>query len=105
MTDRYESPLATRYASEFMLRQFSQEKRIETWRRLWVALARAQHDLGLPVGAEQVEELGAHVFPIDFEAAARKEREIRHDVMAHIYAYGLNCPKADRKSTRLNSSH
>lgn len=94
MTDRYESPLATRYASQFMLRQFSQEKRIETWRRLWVALARAQHELGLPVSAEQVEELERNVFPIDFEAAAQKEREIRHDVMAHIYAYGLSCPKA-----------
>lgn len=94
MTERYETPLATRYASEFMLRQFSQEERIKTWRKLWVALARAQHELGLPVSAEQVKELEEHIEPIDFEAAARKEREIRHDVMAHIYAYGLNCPKA-----------
>jgi len=94
MTDQYESPLSTRYASRFMLRQFSQEKRIETWRRLWVELARAEHELGLPVSAEQVAELEAHVLPINFEDAARKEREIRHDVMAHIYAYGLQCPKA-----------
>lgn len=94
MTDRYESPLASRYASQFMLRQFSQEKRVETWRRLWVALARAQHQLGLPVSEEQVRELEEHVLPVDFDAAARKEREIRHDVMAHIYAYGLSCPTA-----------
>lgn len=94
MTDIYESPLATRYASQFMLKQFSQEKRVETWRRLWTALARAQHDLGLPVSEEQVEELENHILPIDFEAAAEKEREIRHDVMAHIFAYGLSCPKA-----------
>ncbi len=94
MTDSYESPLASRYASRFMLRQFSQEKRVETWRRLWVELARAECELGLPVTAEQVEELEKNLLPIDFEAAARKEREIRHDVMAHIYAYGLNCPGA-----------
>lgn len=94
MTETYESPLASRYASRFMLRQFSQEKRVETWRRLWVELARAEHELGLPVTAEQVEELEENILPIDFEAAAEKEREIRHDVMAHIYAYGLNCPKA-----------
>ena len=94
MTDQYESPLASRYASRFMLRQFSADKRIETWRRLWVALARAEHRLGLPVTAEQVEELAAHIHPIDFQAAAEKEKEIRHDVMAHIYAYGLQCPTA-----------
>ncbi len=94
MTEQYESPLASRYASQFMLRQFSAEKRIETWRQLWVALARAEHRLGLPVTAEQVAELAAHVHPIDFAAAAEKEKEIRHDVMAHIYAYGLQCPRA-----------
>ena len=94
MTDRYESPLASRYASEFMLRQFSAEKRIETWRQLWVALARAEHNLGLPISQEQVDELAANIHPIDFDAANAKEKEIRHDVMAHIYAYGLNCPKA-----------
>lgn len=94
MTDRYESPLSSRYASQFMLRQFSAEKRIETWRRLWIALARAEHNLGLPVTQEQVDELVKGIAPIDFEAAAAKEAEIRHDVMAHIYAYGLNCPLA-----------
>lgn len=94
MTDRYESPLASRYASQFMLRQFSAEKRIETWRQLWVALARAEHKLGLPISQAQVDELEANLLPIDFDAANAKEQEIRHDVMAHIYAYGLNCPNA-----------
>ena len=92
--DRYESPLASRYASGFMLHLFSQETRIRTWRRLWVALARAEHKLGLPVTAEQVAELEAHVADIDFDAAARREREVRHDVMAHVYAYGLAAPSA-----------
>ena len=92
--DRYESPLASRYASEFMLRLFSQETRIETWRKLWVALARAEHNLGLPITAEQVAELEAHVTDIDFDAAAAREKEVRHDVMAHVYAYGLAAPSA-----------
>ena len=92
--DRYESPLASRYASDFMLHLFSQETRIQTWRRLWVALARAEHELGRPVTAEQVAELAAHVTDIDFDAAARREREVRHDVMAHVYAYGLAAPSA-----------
>ena len=94
MTDRYESPLSTRYASDYMLRLFSAETRIRTWRALWVSLARAEHRLGLPVTREQVEELEAHVNDIDFEAAAAREREVRHDVMAHVYAYGLAAPKA-----------
>ena len=94
MYDRYESPLSSRYASNYMLHLFSAEKRIETWRRLWVELARAEHKLGLPVTEAQVEELEAHLLPIDFEAAAAREKETRHDVMAHIYAYGLNCPNA-----------
>jgi len=92
--DRYESPLASRYASEFMLRLFSQETRIQTWRRLWVALARAEHDLGLPVTQAQVDELAAHVEDIDFELAAQREKEVRHDVMAHVYAYGKAAPGA-----------
>jgi adenylosuccinate lyase len=77
-----------------MLRLFSQRERIETWRRLWVALARAEHQLGLPVTREQVEELAAHVSDIDFDLAARREREVRHDVMAHVYAYGAAAPGA-----------
>ena len=92
--DRYESPLASRYASEYMLHLFSQEMRIQTWRRLWTELARAEHELGLPVTAEQVAELETHIGDIDFELAARREREVRHDVMAHVYAFGKAAPGA-----------
>ena len=94
MTDRYESPLSSRYASDEMLSLFSAETRIRTWRRLWVALARAEHRLGLPVTAEQVAELEANVANIDFAAAEAREKEVRHDVMAHVYAYGLAAPSA-----------
>ena len=92
--DRYESPLSSRYASEFMLNLFSADTRIQTWRRLWVALARAEHNLGLPVTAEQVAELEAHITDIDYECAAQREKEVRHDVMAHVYAYGKAAPSA-----------
>ncbi|MBQ6207818.1 MAG: adenylosuccinate lyase [Oscillospiraceae bacterium] len=92
--DRYESPLSSRYASAFMLELFSHRRRIETWRRLWVALARAESRLGLPVTPEQVAELEAHVSDIDFALAAEREKEVRHDVMAHIYAYGKVAPSA-----------
>ena len=94
MTDRYESPLSSRYASQYMLNLFSAETRIRTWRKLWVSLAKAEHTLGLPVTQEQVDELEAQLDNIDFEAAAAREREVRHDVMAHVYAYGLVAPKA-----------
>ena len=94
MNERYESPLASRYASAFMLELFSAQKRAETWRRLWAALARAEHELGLPITAEQVEALEAHITDIDFACAARREKEVRHDVMAHIYAYGQAAPAA-----------
>ena len=94
MTDQYESPLSSRYASEYMLRLFSMRKRIETWRRLWVSLAKAEHELGLPVSASQVAELEAHVEDIDFQVAAQREKEVRHDVMAHVYAYGKVAPSA-----------
>ena len=94
MNDRYESPLASRYASEFMTALFSPRKRVETWRRLWVALARAEHELGLPVSKEQVAELEAHVSDIDFAYAAEREKEVRHDVMAHIAAFGKAAPSA-----------
>ena len=90
----YESPLSGRYASEKMKRLFSPDARFETWRRLWVELARAQHELGLPVTAEQVAELEANVSPIDYEIAERREREVRHDVMAHVYAFGEAAPGA-----------
>ena len=94
MAPRYESPLCSRYASAYMLELFSAETRIKTWRRLWVSLAKAEHALGLPVTQEQVDELAAHVADIDFAAAAAREKEVRHDVMAHVYAYGLVAPKA-----------
>ena len=94
MTDKYESPLSSRYASDYMLRLFSMDKRIQTWRRLWVALARAQHELGLPVSAEQVQELEAHIEDIDYACASAREKEVRHDVMAHVYAYGKAAPGA-----------
>ena len=77
-----------------MLHLFSPDMRYETWRRLWVALARAEHNLGLPVTQAQVDELAAHVSPIDYDVVAAREKEVRHDVMAHIYAYGLDAPGA-----------
>mgnify|MGYP000300055432 CR=1 FL=1 len=94
MKPTYESPLASRYASKTMLHLFSPDMRYETWRRLWVALARAEHTLGLPVTQQQVDELAAHVSPINYDAVAKREKEVRHDVMAHIYAYGLDAPGA-----------
>ena len=90
----YESPFCTRYASKEMQYLFSADKKFTTWRRLWVALARAEHELGLNVTAEQVAELEAHIYDIDYEAAEKRERECRHDVMSHVYAYGLACPNA-----------
>lgn len=90
----YESPLSSRYASDKMQYIFSPDKKFSTWRRLWVALARAEMELGLPVTQEQVDELEAHIADIDYDMAAKKERELRHDVMAHIHTYGALCPKA-----------
>ena len=90
----YHSPLASRYAADYMLRLFSDDSRYQTWRRLWTALARAQHQLGLPITAEQVAELEAHITDIDYDVAAAREREVRHDVMAHVYAYGKAAPSA-----------
>ncbi|MBM3213525.1 adenylosuccinate lyase, partial [Candidatus Poribacteria bacterium] len=96
MTDRsrYESPLTDRYASAEMSELFSAHFRAVTYRKLWVALAEAERELGLPITEAQVAELRANVEPIDFDFIARKEREIRHDVMAHIHAYGELCPQA-----------
>ena len=94
MTDKYESPLSSRYASDYILALFSQRRRIETWRRLWVSLARAESKLGLPVTPEQVNELKAHVADIDFDIADAREKEVRHDVMAHVYAFGKAAPGA-----------
>ena len=94
MTEKYESPLSSRYASEYMLKLFSMDTRIQTWRKLWVSLARAEMELGLPVTAEQVAQLEAHITDIDYECAAAREKEVRHDVMAHVYAYGKAAPEA-----------
>ena len=93
-TNAYESPLSSRYASDEMLYLFSADKKFSTWRRLWVALARAEMELGLPVTQEQVDELEAHITDIDYEKAAQWERKLRHDVMAHVHTYGELCPKA-----------
>ena len=93
-TNSYESPFCTRYASEEMQYIFSADKKFTTWRRLWVALARAEMKLGLPVTQEQVDELEKNIENIDYETAAAREKEVRHDVMAHVYTYGKACPKA-----------
>ena len=94
MTDKYESPLSSRYASDYMLHLFSQQKRIEVWRKLWISLAKAEHSLGLPITEKQIEELEAHIMDIDFACAAAREKEVRHDVMAHVYTYGKAAPSA-----------
>ena len=90
----YESPLSSRYASDEMLHLFSPDKKFSTWRRLWVALARAEMELGLHVSPEQVAELEAHLDDIDYDKAAAYEKKLRHDVMAHVHTYGDACPKA-----------
>ena len=93
-TNLYESPLSSRYASREMLYLFSPDKKFTTWRRLWIALARAEMKLGLPITQAQIDEMEQHKDEIDYEAAARYERQLRHDVMAHIHAYGDLCPTA-----------
>ncbi|CDE29820.1 MAG: adenylosuccinate lyase [Ruminococcus sp.] len=93
-TKSYESPFCTRYASEEMQYVFSADKKFSTWRRLWVALARAEMNLGLPVTKEQVEELEANIDNIDYDVAEAREKVVRHDVMSHVYAYGQVCPHA-----------
>ncbi len=94
MKDTYESPLASRYASREMLYIFSPDKKFTTWRRLWIALARAEMELGLPITQGQIDELEREKDNIDYDLAAQKEKELRHDVMAHIHAYGALCPNA-----------
>jgi adenylosuccinate lyase len=92
--DRFESPLETRYASAEMSVLWSAQRKHSTWRQLWVWLAEAEAELGLPITQKQIEELRAHIHDIDFAAADRYERELRHDVMAHVHAYGDQCPAA-----------
>ena len=92
--DTYISPLSTRYASSEMQHIFSDNFKFRTWRRLWIALARAENALGLDVTAEQIAELEEHKDDINYEVAQEREKLVRHDVMSHVYAYGLQCPKA-----------
>ena len=94
MTNSYVSPLSTRYASEYMLKLFSSDTRYRTWRRLWVSLAKEEMALGLPITQDQVDELAAHIEDIDYDVVRRREKEVRHDVMAHVYAYGKVAPGA-----------
>ncbi len=94
MTDKYESPLASRYASDFMLGLFSADTRYQTWRRLWAALAKEERALGLPITEGQVRELEEHITDIDYACVRAREKEVRHDVMAHVYAYGKAAPSA-----------
>lgn len=92
--DTYTSPLSERYASREMQYIFSPEKKFRTWRRLWVALAETEKELGLDITQEQIDELKAHQDDINFEVAKEREKVVRHDVMSHVYAYGVQCPKA-----------
>lgn len=93
-TDKYVSPLSQRYASKEMQYIFSPDKKFRTWRRLWIALAETEKELGLNITDEQIAELKAHATDINYEVAAEQEKKVRHDVMAHVYAYGVQCPKA-----------
>ena len=92
--DRYQSPLSERYASKEMQYIFSPDKKFRTWRRLWIALAETEKELGLPITDEQIEELKAHADDINYDVAKEREKIVRHDVMSHVYAYGQQCPKA-----------
>lgn len=93
-SDRYQSPLSERYASKEMQYIFSPDKKFRTWRRLWIALAETEKELGLPITDEQIEELKAHADDINYDVAKEREKIVRHDVMSHVYAYGQQCPKA-----------
>ena len=94
MTNKYESPLSSRYASQYMLKLFSSDTRYQTWRKLWVALAKAEMNLGLLVTKDQVAEMEAHIEDIDYSVVQQREKEVRHDVMAHVYAFGKAAPSA-----------
>ena len=93
--DKYMSPFSTRYASPEMQAVFSDNFKFRTWRRLWIALARAEKELGLPITDAQIAELEAHADDINYDVAEAREREVRHDVMSHVYAYGKQCPSAE----------
>ena len=93
-TREYQNPLVNRYASEEMSYIFSDDFKFSTWRKLWIALAEAQMELGLPISQDQIDEMRLHINDINYDEAIKKEKETRHDVMSHVYAYGLQCPKA-----------
>lgn len=93
-TDRYQTPLGERYASKEMQYIFSPDKKFRTWRKLWIALAETEHELGLDITQEQIDELKAHAEDINYDVAKEREKLVRHDVMSHVYAYGVQCPKA-----------
>ena len=93
-TDRYQSPLSGRYASKEMQYIFSPDMKFRTWRKLWIALAETEKELGLNITQEQIDELKAHADDINYDVAKAREKEVRHDVMSHVYAYGVQCPKA-----------
>ena len=93
-TDRYQTPLGERYASKEMQYIFSPDKKFRTWRKLWIALAETEHELGLDITQEQIDELKAHAEGINYDVAKEREKLVRHDVMSHVYAYGVQCPKA-----------
>ena len=92
--DTYESPLSARYASKEMKYIFSPDKKFRTWRKLWIALAESEKELGLPITQEQIDELKAHAEDINYDVAQEREKIVRHDVMSHVYAYGVQCPNA-----------
>ncbi len=92
--DTYESPLSSRYAGKEMKYIFSPDKKFKTWRKLWIALAESEMELGLPITQAQIDELKAHADDINYEVAQAREKEVRHDVMSHVYAYGVQCPNA-----------
>ena len=94
MSDKYENPLCKRYASRAMQQNFSDDRKFSTWRKLWIALAESQKELGLDITDEQLSELKNHIYDINYDVANKREAEVRHDVMAHIYAYGEQCPAA-----------
>ena len=93
-TDCYQSPLSERYASKEMQYIFSPDMKFRTWRKLWIALAETEKELGLAITQEQIDELKAHSQDINYDVAKAREKEVRHDVMSHVYAYGVQCPKA-----------
>ena len=94
MKDIYESPLSSRYADKEMKYLFSPDMKFRTWRRLWIALAEAEKELGLPISQEQIDEMKRHCDDINYDVAEKREKEVRHDVMSHVYAFGEQCPSA-----------